>query len=73
MALRFSPQKYKDCETCDGEGFVHTGTKSGFNVKNMEATMEDDGHHCPECMERSQADYECEMENRAERRREEER
>jgi DnaJ-class molecular chaperone len=52
------------CETCEGEGFIVTGQKAGFSVKRMEVTMEDDGHRCPECYERSMADYEdyCERE-----------
>lgn len=70
MAIRFTPQRYKNCETCEGEGFIVTGSKAGFSVKNMEITMEDDGHFCPECLERSQCDYDSEMDSRAERRRE---
>lgn len=59
-------QSYKDCETCEGEGFIHTGSRAGFNVKNMEVTMEDDLHKCPNCSERSQDDYEYAMERKSE-------
>lgn len=73
MAIRFSPQRYRDCETCEGEGFIVTGIKVGFNVKNMEVTADDDGYCCPECMDRSRHDYEYAMELKAEMQREDER
>lgn len=59
---RYRFQSYNDCEVCEGEGFIHTGSKAGFNVNNMEVTMEDDGHKCPDCSERSQDDYKYAME-----------
>jgi hypothetical protein len=48
----------ENCPECEGEGFIVTGMKAGFNTRTMEVTAEDDGHHCPLCEEKSQADYE---------------
>lgn len=69
--MRFRFQAYKDCKVCDGDGILITGMKAGFNVKNMEVTMEDDGHKCPECLERSEAEYDMYLDSQYERSREE--
>lgn len=60
--MRYRKVAYKDCETCEGDGFIHTGHKAGFNVKNMEVTMGDSGYSCPDCSERSQDEYDYAME-----------
>ena len=55
--IRFQKHVYQDCETCNGEGFIVTGCKAGFDVKNMEVTIKDDGYFCPECLQRSMDEY----------------
>jgi RecJ-like exonuclease len=60
--MRYRKVTYEDCKTCEGEGFIITGYKAGFNVKNMEVTMKNSGYACPSCSEKSKDEYEYTME-----------
>lgn len=55
---RYKFHAYKNCETCEGSGFIVTGVKAGFDIVNMEVTCEDDGYNCPECEQKSIDAYE---------------
>jgi hypothetical protein len=70
--VRFRFKAFKGCKTCNGDGFIYNGVKTGFGHKNMEVSIEDDGYDCPDCSEKSMDNYDehCEMlrdESRSER------
>jgi RecJ-like exonuclease len=58
MKIRFKFHARKNCPECEGDGFIVTGTRAGFNPWTFEITDEDDGHYCSLCLEKSQKDYE---------------
>ena len=62
--MRFKLQKYKDCQECEGSGYVDEVLKASFSVNSMELVDCYEKITCPKCLERSKYEYDCHLDRK---------
>ena len=65
--MKFKFHKYKNCKTCLGYGYTLTEEVAGFDTSSMEVFRDEKKDLCPDCMERSEYEYDLYQESKDER------